>query len=121
MFKVGDRFYLVCEKLNSFNRKKIVMTDETGIEWYRYNKPVRSYTIEEWNIVGKVIPKIEGELVECDWPSSEIMLHCRSGEYTDALTESDLASYINAAQYYFTTKQAAQNQVDMLLLKEKGI
>lgn len=121
MFKVGDKFYLVCEQLNSFSRNKISMTDDSGVEWYRYDNPIRSYTIEEWDIVGRVVPQIEGELVECDWAISETVLHCKSAANADAFTESELASYINAAQYYFTTKQAAQDRIDILMLKEKGI
>jgi hypothetical protein len=108
MFKVGDKFYLVREQLS-------------GIEWFRYNNPIRSYTIEEWDIVGRVVPQIEGELVECEWAISETVLHCKSAANTDALTEIYLASYINAAQYYFTTKQAAQDQIDTLMLKEKDL
>lgn len=121
MFKVGDKFYLVCEQINSFSRKKISMTDEYGIEWYRYDNPIRSYAIEEWDIVGRVVPQIEGELVECDWSTPETVLHCKSASNTDALTETDLSSFINAAQYYFTTKQSAQDRINMLMLKEKGI
>ncbi len=122
MFKVGDKFYEVVEDPNAFSRKKISMTDDNGIEWYRYDKPIRSYRIQAWTIVGIVTPVVEGELVPCDWPANEALLHCACpGVDTDVITESELKTWIESAKYYFLTEQAAQSHVDETILKEKHI
>ena len=122
MFKVGDKFYEVVEDPNAFSRKKISMTDDNGIEWYRYDKPIRSYRIQAWTIVGRVTPVVEGELVPCDWPANEALLHCACpGVDTDVITESELKTWIDSAKYYFLTEQAAQAHVDETILKEKHI
>lgn len=122
MFKVGDKFYQVVEDPNVFSRKKISMTDDNGVEWYRYDKPIRSYSIQAWTIVGRVIPTVEGELVPCDWSPNETVLHCVCpGVDTDVITESELKTWIESAKYYFLTEQAAQAHIDETILKEKHI
>ncbi len=122
MFKVGDKFYEVVEDPNAFSRKKISMTDDNGIEWYRYDKPIRSYRIQAWTIVGRVTPVVEGELVPCDWPANEALLHCACpGVDTDVIAESELKMWIESAKYYFLTEQAAQAHIDQTILKEKDI
>jgi hypothetical protein len=118
--KVGDKFYLVCEHLSGFGRKKISMTDEYGIEWYRYNKPIRSYTIEEWSIVGRGIFALEGRQVPCDWFTTGPVLYCSTASGgTQVIPEEDLKMYIDSAEYYFASAAAAQAHIDATMLKEK--
>lgn len=49
----GDTIYYLNESINTLIRSKIYMTDEKGVEWYRYSKPVYTYTIEHHEYVGR--------------------------------------------------------------------
>jgi len=113
MFKVGDKFYAVHEELNGFGREKITMTDQHGVEWSRYNKPLRSYKIEEWSIVGRGTYVLEGEEVRCEWITTGPVLYCSmsSGE-TQAIPEEDLKMYIDSAEYYFLSAEKAKAHID---------
>ncbi len=112
MFKVGDKYYLAIESINAFKRKKICMTDTDGVEWYRYDRPVRDYDIHEYTIIGKVIPVISGALVECDWSLTETMLHATCpGREPEVITQDDLTTWLNTGVYYFLSREAAEKRV----------
>lgn len=122
MFKIGDKFYQVWEKVNGSGRNKILMVDDEGIEWYRHEEPIRSYRIEEWTVVGRGTFTLEGELVPCDWFSTGPVLYCRgAGVDTEVLPEDDLKIWVDSAEYYFKTAEEAQLHIDALLLKEKHV
>jgi hypothetical protein len=122
MFKVGDKFYTVWEKVSGTTRNKILMVDDEGIEWYRHEEPIRSYRIEEWTVVGRSTFNLEGELVPCDrFPTGPVLYCHSSGVDTDACPEEDLKTWIDSAEYYFKTAEEAQSGIDALLLKEKHI
>lgn len=61
----GDDVYNVTEQLNAFSRKKI-MTVIDGVEWFRYDKPVRSYKIERFTYVGRAHTVVEGKVIPED-------------------------------------------------------
>ena len=60
--KFGDRIYVVDEKNNAFIKKKIHMTDENGITWFRYDRDHWEYVISEIVYCGKVTHIEEGEV-----------------------------------------------------------
>lgn len=60
--ELGTKVYYVEEDNNVFSRKKIIMKDADGIEWYRYDRPLRVQTIEEHTIVGRVLKTVEGRV-----------------------------------------------------------
>jgi hypothetical protein len=64
MINLGDTVYQVVKKINAFSRKKITMTDENGISWYRYDMPVFDWKIRKWKVVGKVKYEVEGDLID---------------------------------------------------------
>lgn len=59
---LGDKVYVVKETNNVFSRKKLEMTDEHGVRWYRYDKLLWDYEVEEVEYCGKVTPIVEGEI-----------------------------------------------------------
>jgi hypothetical protein len=122
MFKVGDKFYIVSEELTGLGRKKISMVDDKGIEWYRHDKPVRTYSIEEWSIVGRGEFSLEGERVPCEWFTTGPVLHCSGPERgTDVFPEEDLQQWIDSGEYYFSTVESAQAHIAATMLKEKDL
>ena len=60
--ELGTKVYYVEEDNNVFSRKKIVMKDIDGVEWYRYDRPLRTQSIEEHTIVGRVLKTVEGRV-----------------------------------------------------------
>lgn len=60
--KLGDKVYIVKETNNAFSSEKIEMIDEDGIHWYRYDKLLWDYHVEEVEYCGKVTYNVEGEI-----------------------------------------------------------
>lgn len=60
--ELGTKLYYVEETNLAFQRKKIFMTDDSGVEWYRYDKPLRTHNMKELTIVGRVLARGEGRV-----------------------------------------------------------
>jgi hypothetical protein len=124
MFKVGDEFFHIQENLNFMSRKKITMTDADGVEWYRYDKPPRSFKIERNTVVGIVRPVVEGRLTEDDDVYSRgefTFLHCEiDGDNTATVVydEENLATYVKSGEYYFRTEEEAKAKVQENIEKD---
>jgi len=101
--KVGDVFYTVGERNNFFNRKKI-HREIDGEDWFKYEKPLRSYQIVTYTVLGIVRKELEG-----DWSGGDsyeldtsflIRVENESGTYK---TEY----YFNDDNEYFLDKEDA--------------
>ena len=101
--KVGDVFYTVGERNNFFNRKKI-HREIDGEDWFKYEKPLRSYQIVTYTVIGIVRKELEG-----DWSAGDsyeldtsflIRVENESGTYK---TEY----YFNDDNEYFLDKEDA--------------
>lgn len=62
VLELGTKVYYVEEDNHVFSRKKIIMKDADGVEWYRYDRPLRTQTLEEYTIVGRVLKTVEGRV-----------------------------------------------------------
>lgn len=58
--EIGTKVYYVEEDNNHFHRKKITKKDPDGTEWHRYDMPLRTQSMEEFTIVGRVLKTVEG-------------------------------------------------------------
>ena len=58
--KVGDVFYSVKERNQSFHRKKIHQVID-GEDWFRYDKPLRTYEIVTHEVLGILRKQLEGK------------------------------------------------------------
>jgi hypothetical protein len=58
----GNIVYKVDETNNIMVQKRIIMTDDNGVEWYRYDRERFEYSIVEIVYVGKVTHHEEGEV-----------------------------------------------------------
>ena len=63
--QVGDIFYRVKERNQFFTRKKI-HKEIDGVDWFRYDRPVREYKISTYTIIGILEPILRGK-----WPDDE--------------------------------------------------
>ncbi len=124
MFKVGDEFFHIQENLNFMSRKKITMTDADGVEWYRYDKPPRSFKIERNTVVGIVRPVVEGRLTEDDDVYSRgefTFIHCeidRDKTTTVVYEAEHLSQYIHSGEYYFRTEEEAKAKIQENIEKD---
>ena len=124
MFKVGDEFFHVQESMNFMSRKKITMTDADGVEWYRYDKPIRSYKIERNTVVGIVRPVVEGTLTKEDdvYAMGQFtFVHCeidRNNTTTVVYDAENLSTYLNSGEYYFRTEEEAKAKIQENLSKD---
>ena len=58
--KVGDVFYSIKEHNQAFNRAKIQM-ELDGVDWFRYDKPLRTYELETYDVLGILRKELEGK------------------------------------------------------------
>ena len=58
--KVGDVFYSIKEHNQAFNRAKIQM-ELDGVDWFRYDRPLRTYEIVTWEVLGILRKELEGQ------------------------------------------------------------
>ncbi len=58
--EIGTKVYFVEEDNHAFHRKKIYFKDANGVEWFRYDQPLRTQTKTEHTIVGRVLKIVEG-------------------------------------------------------------
>lgn len=63
--KFGDKVYSVTPCLHAFHRQKITTVID-GVEWYRYDTPLRTYAIEEFTYVGRSESHVFGEVIPED-------------------------------------------------------
>lgn len=64
--RLNDVVYKVNENNHYFNRKKIKMIDADGVEWYRYDRPILSYTVDEYQLEGIVSVAVIGKVKNPD-------------------------------------------------------
>lgn len=101
VLELGTKVYYVCEDNHAFSRKKIFFKDENGVEWFRYNQPLRSQVMSEHTIVGRVLKEVEGRVPSVENHIDEYYLE--TGDMVDSsdIDESDSWSG------YFLDKDAA--------------
>lgn len=58
---IGTKIYHVEEDNNVLKRQRIYTTID-GVEWYRYDQPLRTQRMTERTIVGRVLKTIEGSI-----------------------------------------------------------
>jgi hypothetical protein len=58
--KVGDKFYSVKERIQSFFRKKIHQ-EINGEDWFKYDRPLRTYEIVTHKVLGILRKELEGQ------------------------------------------------------------
>lgn len=104
--EIGTKVYYVYEDNNVFSRKKITMKDTSGVEWYRYDKPLRTQNIEEHTIVGRVLKTVEGTISSNETYFDEY--HLEDGQVIDESSFNE-PDYFNG---YFLNKDEALKWIE---------
>lgn len=58
--KIGDVFYRVKERNQAFARKKIHQEID-GQDWFRYDRPLRTYEVATYTVLGILRKELEGQ------------------------------------------------------------
>jgi len=101
--EIGTKIYFVEEDNHAFSRKKIFMKDENGVEWYRYDRPLRTQNMTEHTIVGRVLKDVEGRVPSMENHIDEYYLE--NGDEIDAGNIDEADSY---SGYFLDKEQALQ-------------
>lgn len=107
-FKIGDTIYEVNEKNNAFLKKKIVKTDHSGIEWFRYDRPDYSYSFNKLVYCGKVIHVISGEVDPTN--NYETEYHFK---YPDDTIYYEYESLLPHREDLFATQEEAEEYIKL--------
>lgn len=103
--RIGDKIFHIEEEFNSFSRKKIVMVDQEGLEWYRYDKQLRVYSIKEYACVGKCTPVIAGKVIAEE--VNDMMYFIENEKGMDYLTPENNAN----SDYWFSSEEEAKIEI----------
>lgn len=113
--KFGDTIYVVNEKNNAFQKKKIVKIDRKGVEWFRYDRDHWEWSISEIVYCGKVTMITEGE-VDLDLDRQDQM-HFK---YPDGNIYYEYVSLIHENDDWFLIREEAEAYIEkQKLLKLK--
>ena len=103
--KVADVFYGIKEKNEAFNRAKIQM-ELDGVDWFRYEKPLRTYELETYKVLGILRKELEGkwddEFPEVTEYYVQYKVENRVSRYV-----MDFAEYLMTEKHYFVDKDDA--------------
>jgi hypothetical protein len=116
ILEIGTKVYFAEEVNLAFHRKKIFMKDENGVEWYRYDKPLRTHSMSEHTIVGRVLKDVEGRVPSMENHIDEYYLE--NGDMIDAgnIDESDDWSgyFLNKedAEAWIQERKAEMERID---------
>ena len=101
--ELGTKIYYIQETNLGFQRKKVFMTDETGVEWYRYDEPIRKYNMKEHTIVGRVLARGEGRV-----PSIENYYDMYFTEDGIQVDQYEINEYDNLCGYFLDKNEALE-------------
>lgn len=104
--ELGTRIYYAEENNHAFHRKKIYFKDEHGVEWFRYDQPLRSHVLTEHTIVGRVLKTVEGRVPSMEDHIDEYYLEDGNCIDEGLINESD------AWSGYFLDKAEAEKWVE---------
>ena len=115
--KFGDKVYVVNEQNNIMKKKRIVMTDSDGVEWYRYDRDHWEYEIQELEYTGKVTYMEEGEVRFDEDRVNEYHFKHPCG-HTYPENEGEDEYFLNN---WFNTEEEAEDHITILKAQRKGI
>jgi hypothetical protein len=117
--KVGDVFYGIQEGNAAFHRKKIHQVID-GQDWFRYDKPLSTYELVTFEVLGILRKELEGKWkygedydLETEY-FLESMNSTHVQRYTDFLDE-------DAGDDYFVDKQEALDYIKILEAQAKEL
>jgi hypothetical protein len=106
-YEIGDEWYCVLTQ-RGLHPKKIHMTDENGITWYRHHTPPISHVIDHYVIVGRSWRVFEGQNENVECHVDYTLHHQRSSELVSVF-EDEFEDTLY--RKYFRSIQEAEDYV----------
>lgn len=102
--RVGDVFYYVKERNQAFHRKKIHRVID-GEDWFRYDRPLGTYEIVTYKVLGILRKELEGDWEDLDSLDLQTEFFVRYQDETHAgVCEMD---FYDKNKKYFLDKHVA--------------
>ena len=114
--KVGDVFYSVKERNQSFHRKKIHQEID-GQDWFRYDRPLRTYEIETYKVLGIIRKELEGQwkLGDPEWDlETEFFI-----QRQDETHVRNVVIFLDEEDKYYIDKEEALEYIKTLEINAK--
>ena len=111
--KVGDVFYSAQETNNVFFRKKIHRIID-GEDWFKYDKPLRTYELVQYKILGILHKKLEGKWDKNDEYNLETEYYIQSSTSKKITNYTSTISNADDENKYFVDKDAALEYIKIL-------
>lgn len=102
----GDSVHNIVDSLHAFSRKKIFKTDEEGVEWYRYDKPIRSFSIQTFTYVGRSESHTFGQVIPEDIDETKYFVESNELKEMTYLHDRDVDD-----SDWFASKEEAEAEV----------
>lgn len=98
LYDIGDVLYYVDSSVNTFSRTKIKMVDADGVEWYRYDKPSISFTIEKHTIIGIVKCETIGRIPEGEFCETTYYTHNKRSLYVSEINNDKYPGWFDSEE-----------------------
>jgi hypothetical protein len=117
--RVGDVFYGIQERNTSFHRKKI-HREIDGEDWFRYDRPLRTYELVTFKVLGIIRKELEG-----DWKYGEDN-DLETEYFLESTNDTHVQRYTSfldedAGDDYFVDKSAALDYIKILEAQAKEL
>lgn len=117
--KVGDVFYGIQERNQSFHRKKIHRVID-GEDWFRYDKPLNTYELVTFKVLGILRKELEGRWKYDEDTDLETEYFLESTNDTHVQRYTDFLD-ANTGDDYFVDKQLALDYIKILEAQAKEL
>ena len=110
--KIGDVFYQIHKHLNTFqNRKEHRVID--GEDWFKYTKPICTYTISTSKVVGILRKELEGEWTDLETSDLYTQYYVEY-PYKNSTQRITMNFYLEDLDTYFFDKDEALARIEIL-------
>lgn len=117
--KVGDVFYGIQERNAAFHRKKIHQVID-GQDWFRYDRPLNTYELVTFKVLGILRKKLEGKWKYDEDTDLETEYFLESMNATHVQRYTDFLDS-DAGDDYFVDKQKALDYIKILEAQTKEL
>jgi hypothetical protein len=117
--KVGDVFYGIQERNAAFHRKKIHQVID-GQDWFRYDKPLNTYELVTFKVLGILRKELEGKWKYDEDTDLETEYFLESTNATHVQRYTDFLDD-DAGDDYFVDKQKALDYIKILETQTKEL
>lgn len=111
--KIGDVFYQIHEHINTYQKRKEHRVID-GEDWYKYTKPIRTYTITTLKVIGILRKELEGKWDDLSMSRLLTEYFVEYQNESSSKTETDTMDFYDGSVEYYFDKDAALEHINTL-------